>query len=125
MILPLLSPVLAISITCIGEAAKEEIVYRNGAKETDLICVSGDWAVPIWDFNCWNAKRLYTATGQIEDIRKKMAEAKANSDNEKLALLNRDLENMRNFQPDFAGKVYLLERQLQPEARGDVIATTA
>lgn len=33
---------LAISITCIGEAKKEDIVYRNGAKETDLICVSGD-----------------------------------------------------------------------------------
>ena len=33
---------LAISITCIGEAQKEDIVYRNGAKETDLICVSGD-----------------------------------------------------------------------------------
>ena len=33
---------LAISITCIGEARKEDIVYRNGAKETDLVCVSGD-----------------------------------------------------------------------------------
>ena len=33
---------LAISITCIGEADKNQIVYRNGAKETDLICVSGD-----------------------------------------------------------------------------------
>ena len=33
---------LAISITCIGEAAKEDIVYRSGAKETDLICVTGD-----------------------------------------------------------------------------------
>ena len=33
---------LAISITCIGEAEKDKIVYRNGAKETDLICVSGD-----------------------------------------------------------------------------------
>ena len=33
---------LAISITCIGEAKKEDIVYRNGAKDTDLICVSGD-----------------------------------------------------------------------------------
>ena len=33
---------LAISITCIGEADKERVVYRNGAKETDLICVSGD-----------------------------------------------------------------------------------
>ena len=33
---------LAISITCIGEARKEDIVYRNGAHDTDLICVSGD-----------------------------------------------------------------------------------
>ena len=33
---------LAISITCIGVADKEQIVYRNGARETDLICVSGD-----------------------------------------------------------------------------------
>jgi thiamine-monophosphate kinase len=33
---------LAISITCIGEAEKDKIVYRNGAKENDLICVSGD-----------------------------------------------------------------------------------
>ena len=32
----------AISITCIGEADKDKVVYRNGAKETDLICVSGD-----------------------------------------------------------------------------------
>ena len=33
---------LAISITCIGEASKENVVYRNGAKDTDLICVTGD-----------------------------------------------------------------------------------
>lgn len=33
---------LAISITCIGEGEKGKIVYRNGAKENDLICVSGD-----------------------------------------------------------------------------------
>ena len=33
---------LAISITRIGEADKDKVVYRNGAKETDLICVSGD-----------------------------------------------------------------------------------
>ena len=33
---------LAISITCIGEAQKNDIVYRNGAHDTDLICVSGD-----------------------------------------------------------------------------------
>lgn len=33
---------LAISITCIGEADKNKTAYRNGAKDTDLICVSGD-----------------------------------------------------------------------------------
>ena len=33
---------LAISITCIGEADKNDIVYRKGATDTDLICVSGD-----------------------------------------------------------------------------------
>lgn len=33
---------LAISLTCIGDASKEDVVYRSGAKETDLICVSGD-----------------------------------------------------------------------------------
>ena len=33
---------LIISVTAIGEANKEDLVYRNGAKETDLICVSGD-----------------------------------------------------------------------------------
>ena len=112
---------LAISITCIGEAAKEEIVYRNGAKETDLICVSGDLGGAYMGLQLLEREKA-VYYGQIEDIRKKMAEAKANGDNEKLALLNRDLENMRNVQPDFAGKEYLLERQLQPEARGDVIA---
>jgi len=33
---------LTISITCIGEGETEKIVYRNGAKENDLICVTGD-----------------------------------------------------------------------------------
>jgi len=33
---------LAISITCIGEVDEDKIVYRKGAKENDLICVSGD-----------------------------------------------------------------------------------
>lgn len=33
---------LTISITCIGEAMADEIVYRNGAKTTDLICVTGN-----------------------------------------------------------------------------------
>ena len=33
---------LVISATVIGEAKKDDIVYRNGAKPNDLICVSGD-----------------------------------------------------------------------------------
>ena len=33
---------LILSITAIGISSKEEIVYRNGAKENDLLCVSGD-----------------------------------------------------------------------------------
>ena len=112
---------LAISITCIGEAAKEDIVYRNGAKETDLICVTGDLGGAYMGLQLLEReKSVYY--GQVEDIRKKMAEAKAKGDNDRIALLQKALENMRNFQPDFAGKEYLLERQLQPEARGDVIA---
>lgn len=33
---------LVISVTAIGEAKPEEIVYRNGAKVNDLVCVTGD-----------------------------------------------------------------------------------
>lgn len=33
---------LVISVTAIGKAKKEDIVYRSGAKENDLICVTGD-----------------------------------------------------------------------------------
>ena len=33
---------LTLSITAIGEAEKEDIVYRSGAKPNDLVCVSGD-----------------------------------------------------------------------------------
>ena len=33
---------LVISVTCIGDAPKDKVVYRDGAKDTDLICVSGD-----------------------------------------------------------------------------------
>ena len=45
---------LAISITCIGEADKDKVVYRNGAKETDLICVTGDLGAA---YNYWNARK--------------------------------------------------------------------
>lgn len=112
---------LAISITCIGEASKEDIVYRSGAKETDLICVSGDLGAAYMGLQLLEREKA-VYYGQVEDIRKKMAEAKAKGDDQKLAALNRDLAEMRNFQPDFAGKEYLLQRQLQPEGRGDIIA---
>ncbi len=81
---------LAISITCIGEADKDKVVYRNGAKETDLICVTGDLGAAYMG----------------------------------LQLLEREktvFKGEKDAQPDFAGKEYLLERQLKPEARGDII----
>ncbi len=81
---------LAISITCIGEADKDKVVYRNGAKDTDLICVSGDLGAAYMG----------------------------------LQLLEREktvLKGEKEIQPDFTGKEDLLERQLKPEARKDII----
>ncbi len=110
---------LAISITCIGEARKEDIVYRNGAKNTDLICVSGDLGAAYMGLQLLEReKSVYY--GQINDLQKKISEAKAAGDEKKLAALNAQLSDF-NFQPDFSGKEYLLQRQLQTEARGDII----
>ena len=98
---------LAISITCIGEARKEDIVYRNGAKDTDLICVTGDLGAAYMGLQLLKReKSVYYQ--QVDEARKK---------NDKRAL-----EELKGFQPDFAGKEYLLQRQLQTEARGDIIA---
>lgn len=84
---------LVISVTCIGEAAKEDIVYRSGAKPTDIICVSGD---------------LGAAYMGLQLLERENAVA-AQSDSKV------------PFEPDFTGKEYILERQLKPEARRDVI----
>lgn len=81
---------LTISITCIGEAKKEDIVYRNGAKENDLICVTG------------NLGAAYLGLQLLE--------------RERIALRGNE-----NATPNFEGKEYLLERQLKPEARKDII----
>lgn len=98
---------LAISLTCIGEARKEDIVYRNGAKDTDLICVTGDLGAAYMGLQLLEReKSVYYQ--QVDETRKK---------NDKHAL-----EELKGFQPDFAGKEYLLQRQLQTEARGDIIA---
>ena len=97
---------LAISITCIGEARKEDIVYRNGAKNTDLVCVSGDLGAAYMGLQLLEReKSVYY--GQVNDA-KKRGDKKA-------------LEELAHFSPDFAGKEYLLQRQLQTEARGDII----
>ncbi len=85
---------LTISITCIGEAEKDAIVYRNGAKLNDLICVTG------------NLGSAYLGLQLLERERQVM---QANPD----------------AQPDFAGMEYLLERQLKPEARKDIIEKLA
>ena len=97
---------LAISITCIGEAKKEDIVYRNGAKETDLICVSGDLGAAYMGLQLLEReKSVYYS--QVDEAKRK-GDKKA-------------LESLAQFQPDFAGKEYLLQRQLRSEARGDII----
>lgn len=81
---------LCICITCIGEAEKDKIAYRNKAQLNDLICVSGDLGAAYMG----------------------------------LQLLEREkavFSGEENFTPDFGGKEYLLERQLKPEARKDII----
>ena len=111
---------LAISITCIGEAKKEDIVYRNGAKDTDLVCVSGDLGAAYMGLQLLEReKSVYY--GQVNDLQKKIAEAKAAGDEKKLSILNSQFSTLKDFQPDFSGKEYLLQRQLQTEARGDII----
>ena len=84
-----------LTITCIGEGEKGKVVYRNGARETDLICVSGDLGA------------AYMGLQLLE--------------REKAVLKGGD----KDLQPDFSGKEYLLERQLKPEARRDIIQKLA
>lgn len=86
---------LAISITCIGEAQAEDIVYRSGAKDTDLICVSG------------NLGAAYMGLQLMEREKRIFESQKSNP--ETVA------------QPDFSGREYLIERLLKPEARRDII----
>ena len=112
---------LAISITCIGEARKEDIVYRNGAKDTDLICVSGDLGAAYMGLQLLEReKSVYY--GQINDLQKKIAEAKAAGTYEaQSSKFKVQSSKLQDFEPDFSGKEYLLQRQLQTEARGDII----
>ena len=112
---------LAISITCIGEARKEDIVYRNGAKETDLICVSGDLGAAYMGLQLLEREKA-VYYGQLDDLNKQIAAAKEDgTDESKSAKFKEQSSKLQDFQPDFAGKEYLLQRQLKTEARGDII----
>lgn len=81
---------LVISVTSIGYAKEDKIAYRSGAKEGDLLCVSGDLG------GAYVGLQLLEREKQIY------------------------LENP-NIQPDLEGKDYIIERQLKPEARKDVV----
>ena len=111
---------LAISITCIGEANKEDIVYRNGAKETDIICVTGDLGASYMGLQLLEREKAVYYQ-QIEEYNKEVREAQANKDEAKLQALRDRRQAVEDFQHDFAGKEYLLQRQQAPEARGDVL----
>lgn len=88
---------LTISITCLGTAKADEIVYRNGAKENDLICVTGNLGTAYMGLLLLERERQALGT---------QASSPAESVSETV----------------FEGKEYLLERQLKPEARRDIIA---
>ena len=112
---------LAISITCMGEADKNDIVYRHGAKETDLICVTGDLGAAYMGLQLLEReKSVYYQ--QIDDINQKIREANAEGNQALVKHLQEEGMKINNFQPDFAGREYLIQRQLKPEARGDMIA---
>lgn len=81
---------LVISVTSIGHADHDKVVYRNGAETGDLICVSGDLG------GAYVGLQLLEREKQIF------------------------LENPQ-VQPDLEGKDYIIERQLKPEARKDIV----
>ena len=101
---------LAISITAIGEARPEDIVCRNGAHENDLICVSGDLGAAYMGLQLLEReKNIYNQM---------VAEAQRSGNKQ-------EMERLRDVQPDFAGHEYLLERQMKPEARRDIVLALA
>lgn len=81
---------LTISVTCVGEAYDSDIVYRNGAKVNDLICVTGNLGTAYMGLQLLERERLVMHADE-------------------------------NATPAFEGREYLLERQLKPEARRDII----
>ncbi len=86
---------LALSLTCIGSARQEDIVRRSGARDTDLVCVSGDLGA------------AYMGLQLME--------------REKMVFNSRPAALAEAAQPDFKGREYLLERFLKPEPRRDIV----
>ena len=82
---------LTISVSVLGGAAKEDLVYRSGAKEGDILCVSGDLG------GAYMGLQLLERENEVFKVNDKM-------------------------QPQLEGYDYILERQLKPETRPDVIA---
>ncbi|WP_329903536.1 thiamine-phosphate kinase [Porphyromonas pogonae] len=83
---------LTISITCLGEADEENIIFRQGAKPTDLICITGDLGAAYMGLQLLEREKAVFAGEQEKD-----------------------------FTPAFESREYILERQLKPEARKDII----
>lgn len=90
---------LTISITCIGEAPEQEVVRRSGAKPNDLICCSGNLGAAYLGLQLLEREKVIYF--------QQLKEGKISPDTP--------------FQPEFAGREYLLERFLKPEARRDII----
>ena len=112
---------MAISITCIGEARKEDIVYRSGAQDTDLVCVSGDLGAAYMGLQLLEREKTVYYQ-QIDELNQRIKAAKADGSYEqKKEMFQKQWALTKDFQPDFSGKEYLLQRQLKPEARGDII----
>ena len=81
---------LYLSLTVTGEAKENRIVYRNTAKNGDLLCVTGDLGGAYMGLLILEReKQVFTADP--------------------------------NMQPDLDTHSYILERQLKPEARTDMI----
>lgn len=93
---------LTISITCLGTAAAKDIVYRNGAKLNDLICVSGN---------------LGTAYMGLQLLERELMVQRSTNYGSNPSPSTGEMEGAEAF----TGKEYLLERQLKPEARRDIL----
>ena len=93
---------LTLALTTIGDVAEADLVGRDGAHDTDLVCVSGN---------------LGAAYMGLQLMEREKAVYLSQIDAAKTEAARRAID----FQPDFAGREYLLERLLKPEARRDIV----